>query len=426
MEIPQSPTLHVKGQQHPPWYVRKRLWPRGEYQFCHAGTANMVLSKEDLLAHSRYIRDTLVPRIAKDETIVSEKHAFDLTHLRSALEELHNSPMTIEILNFSRIEKALQKIAESHGDGWPPDIVSKAKDLIARWEGSLGPLLRVRTDIWGTGGRLEGFARPEEHVDYMVRMKLSIGKPELIRRRRYQRPPAGQSSKGATSAKHTSMDIQGSRLETCRDGIVDNPQSWVTADDDVAYAVMMADHTESNVGQDDSCSYIPDPGDPGVFKLMATINGEKRNPVRVIRSWRLDSRLAPTAGIRYDGLCVSPEQEKQVKIDKLMATRYRVTGYSIKLNHELEGDRWSYTFHLQREPGQDSMEKALMFPNSEQLDDWNDYISGAKRVPEDEAMEETFEGILGGDQCAAERLGSIDSGYFSPHPTALKGEVFSP
>lgn len=119
----------------------------------------MVLTKEDLLAHSRYIRDTLAPRIAKGNNPVSGKDAFDLTNLRSALEELHKSPVTLEILSFSRIEKALQKIVEAHGGDWPPDIVTKAKDLIARWDESFG-LQRVRTDLWGQGGPLEDFAQP--------------------------------------------------------------------------------------------------------------------------------------------------------------------------------------------------------------------------------------------------------------------------
>lgn len=122
----------------------------------------MVLSKEDLLAHSRYIRDTLAPRIAKDSHLVSGKHAFDLSQLRSALDELHKSPMTVEILSFSRIEKALQRIVEAQGGRWPPDIVTKARDLIARWEKSLGPLQRVRTDLWGAGGPLYGLSKPEK------------------------------------------------------------------------------------------------------------------------------------------------------------------------------------------------------------------------------------------------------------------------
>lgn len=153
----------------------KQLWLLGSNQPYSLDLPSMVLTKEDLLAHSRYIRDTLAPRIAKDNNIISGKHAYDLTHLRSALDELHKSPMTVEILSFSRIEKALQKIVEAQGGGWPPDIVVKAKDLIARWDESLRSLQRVRTDLWGLGGRLEGFGKPgdwfrEGHAHLQVKL----------------------------------------------------------------------------------------------------------------------------------------------------------------------------------------------------------------------------------------------------------------
>lgn len=179
MDISQLPTLRVKGQQPPRQYSPKQLWLLGEYHFYHLESTTMGLSKEDLLAHSRYIRDTLVPKIAKDDTVVSKKHMYDLTHLRSALDELHNSPMTIEILNFSRIEKALQKIVESHGGGWPPDIVVKAKTLIERWEQSLGPLRRVPTDLWGTGGRLEGLHPAPNRAEQKVCMGSTLTSQEL-------------------------------------------------------------------------------------------------------------------------------------------------------------------------------------------------------------------------------------------------------
>ncbi|KAL8851338.1 MAG: hypothetical protein Q9221_003705 [Calogaya cf. arnoldii] len=120
----------------------------------------MGLTKEDLLCHSRWIRDHLAPKIAEDGSLAAGKHFFDLAPLRSALDELLESPMTLDILRFSRMQKALLRIAEAKGGDWPPDIVLKAKDLIARWEISFGPLQRVRTDLWATGGRLEGFAKP--------------------------------------------------------------------------------------------------------------------------------------------------------------------------------------------------------------------------------------------------------------------------
>lgn len=69
----------------------------------------------------------------------------------------------------------------------------------------------------------------------------------------------------------------------------------------------MTEQTETNVSNiDDGCSYTPNPDDSGLFKLMATINGEQRKTVRVLRSWKLQSSLAPAAGIRYDGLYIFP------------------------------------------------------------------------------------------------------------------------
>lgn len=121
----------------------------------------MGLSKEDLLAHSRYIRNTLAPGITRDPLLLSGNNALDLTTVRSTLHELEHTPMTTEVLRFSRIGKALQRVVESSGVGWPPDIVIKAQMLLARWEELLGPLQRVRTDLWAAGGRLEGFVQPK-------------------------------------------------------------------------------------------------------------------------------------------------------------------------------------------------------------------------------------------------------------------------
>lgn len=121
----------------------------------------MGLSKEDLLAHSRYIRNTLVPKVTKDPHLLSGNHALNLSTVRSTLHELEDTKMTTEVIRFSRIEKALQKIVEASGLGWPPDIVIRAQMLLARWEELLGPLQRVHTDLWAAGGRLEGLLKPK-------------------------------------------------------------------------------------------------------------------------------------------------------------------------------------------------------------------------------------------------------------------------
>ncbi|KAL8825834.1 MAG: hypothetical protein Q9170_007640 [Blastenia crenularia] len=404
-------TLATKGHQVPRWYTYKQLWLLGENHFCNVDTTTMGLTKEDLLAHSRYIRDTLVPRLARDEAVLSGKHTFDLTHLRAALDELHNSPMTVEILRFSRIEKALQRIVEAKGGNWPPDIVFKAKSLIAKWEGSLGPLQRVRSPLWGTGGRLEELTRSEEGINRNDWGRHISGTPSWIVE---QNCDLGR----AHTDGHSGFKIGDWWLNSaaaCRDGIIDNTNDQITADDDGAYAIVMTQHAETHNSKDESCSYTSHASERGVFKLMSTINGEHRNPIRVLRSWRLQSALAPVAGIRYDGL-------------------YRVTGYGVKLrwDSETREDNWRYTFHLKREPGQETMEKALTFPNPDQLDDWEDYKAGLTYGSEDDMFEETYEDVLGLDQRhsigpeAADRLGSVDSGYFSPHPATLKDEVSSP
>ncbi|KAL8974026.1 MAG: hypothetical protein Q9197_001746 [Variospora fuerteventurae] len=342
----------------------------------------MVVTKEDLLAHSRYIRDTLVPRLAKGSNLVSGKSTFDLAPLRSALEELHKSPMTVEILSFSRIEKALQKIVEAQGSGWPPDIVSNAKDLIARWEESLGSLQRVKTDLWGLGGRLQGLAKPGKSL-WKGHASLQI--PETPDWQHEIKCNAGRAHQDGHSGFQVG-DWWLNSAAACRDGIIDNPHSCVTSDEDVAYAITMTQHTETNESKDNSCSFTPRPNDPGAFKLMATINGEQRNPVR----W------------------------------------YRVTGYGVKLSQSpgTDKDVWRYTFRLRREHCQEPMEKALAHPCADQLDDWEDFKAGLTDASEAEMKDEGYEDLPAFGQASwipqvAERTGrieSIDSGYFSPHP----------
>ncbi|KAL8674031.1 MAG: hypothetical protein Q9168_001563 [Polycauliona sp. 1 TL-2023] len=318
----------------------------------------MGLSNEDLLCLSRWIRDHLAPKKAKDGSVAAVNHFYDLTPLRSALDELIVSPMDLDTLRYSRMEKALQRIVEAEGGNWPPDIILKAKDLIARWEKSIGPLQRVRTDLWATGGRLEGFAKPQ----------------------------------------------------ACKAGIIDNLHYRITSDNRVAYAIAMTQENESKVSKDGNSSYTPYSDDPGVSKLMATINGEQRSTIRVLRSWRLRSSLAPAAGLRYDGL-------------------YRVTGYGVKLSPGSEGseDIWRYTFHLKREGGQESMEKVLGIPMPDQLDDWEDYRAGPMYSPDEEVAEQMDEGVEERkrrytiSEDIGVRQGSIDSGYFSSHPSDLKG-----
>lgn len=62
----------------------------------------------------------------------------------------------------------------------------------------------------------------------------------------------------------------------------------------------MTDDEEVKTGGHAVIKYKAVQTDPGRFKLMQGV--ATRNPVRVLRTWRLKSPWAPQAGLRYDGL----------------------------------------------------------------------------------------------------------------------------
>lgn len=94
------------------------------------------------------------------------------------------------------------------------------------------------------------------------------------------------------------------------------------------------------------------------------------------------------------------------------ANRYRVVGYSVKL----EKDSWRYIFHMKREAGQESLEKALTIPNADQLDDWEDYEAGPTYSPDEEIVEELCEGMEEEMQRTGVEKEGITGGYFTRHP----------
>ena len=111
--------------------------------------------REELLLHSRYIRDTLAPLLAKQPKL---NHS-DSVCLHSLFKSLDGIPVTIDLLRYSRIEKALMVIVAAGNVYWPMDIVVHAEKLIAKWEEELGPLKNLRADLYGPGGRMEGIRK---------------------------------------------------------------------------------------------------------------------------------------------------------------------------------------------------------------------------------------------------------------------------
>lgn len=113
--------------------------------------------REELRTHSRYIRDNLIPLVGGDGG-VCKLNSRDLGLLRSTLMKVNAISVTLDVLRFSRIEKALVLISNP---GWPADIAAMARKILVRWENALGPLQELRADLWGIGGRLEGVRKVE-------------------------------------------------------------------------------------------------------------------------------------------------------------------------------------------------------------------------------------------------------------------------
>ena len=122
---------------------------------------NAISIREEFLLHSRYIRDTLAPLLRNGALLP----ASDVITLRSILRKLDEVPMTLELLRYSRIEKALVAIATMEAGLWPPDVVRLAEEQVMKWEDKLGPLKNMRSNLYGLGGRLEGVKKIKKRID---------------------------------------------------------------------------------------------------------------------------------------------------------------------------------------------------------------------------------------------------------------------
>lgn len=111
---------------------------------------------EELRIHARHIRDTLSPMLSFERVL---SHT-DLVLLRSIFRLLKSTTITIDLLRFSRMEKALQLIVVQSSD-WPVETIVQAENTLLKWEDQLGQgsFKNLRADLWSEGGRLEGVRR---------------------------------------------------------------------------------------------------------------------------------------------------------------------------------------------------------------------------------------------------------------------------
>lgn len=88
-----------------------------------------------------------------------------------------------------------------------------------------------------------------------------------------------------------------------RDGIISTPSYGISADSDIAYAIILSDVEEKGDSLDGTrIKFEPACRAASVVKACKTMASDTERVVRVLRSWRLLSRFAPKAGLRYDGL----------------------------------------------------------------------------------------------------------------------------
>ena len=113
------------------------------------------LIQDELLEHSRFIRDWLVPMLDKGCQIPET----EIEILSEILERLGSLRITVELLRYSRVEKGLLAILETESFAWPTRIVEKSRYLLRKWEISLGqPCASIRADFFGSHGRLESLS----------------------------------------------------------------------------------------------------------------------------------------------------------------------------------------------------------------------------------------------------------------------------
>lgn len=87
-----------------------------------------------------------------------------------------------------------------------------------------------------------------------------------------------------------------------RDGIIDETSHAITADHRGVYAIVLTRAQAEDLGREGHVKFHAAQNDPEVLKLIRIGITDKSKVVRVLRNWKLRSKLAPKAGLRYDGL----------------------------------------------------------------------------------------------------------------------------
>ena len=470
--------------------------------------------RNELLEHSRYIRDYLTPKLAKG--IELQPSEVDL--LRTILERVAVLPISLAFLRYSRIEKALLEITTSENDRWPLDVAEEADEILQKWEIGLGQSLEhIHADFFGPRGRLAGLkaarGTSEDSLSIVCTKSPTTVMQSLTTKFRIQTSHGFHYQPSISKPQEVFRPVTRifrlarkllllllillTLIGRCSwflnppaaalAGIISTPHPpfiTISPTTNLATAILLSSEEEVLLGPHYDGTYIkyrPPPlksnkakiGAPAAslpfnFSTAAATpahsvlahlrmgdSNSADSTIRVLRSHRLQSPLAPKAGIRYDGL-------------------YRLLGCGVKLNPPRE---WHYSFTLARlgsakavvggieqhekddihsleleQAYQRSLANLVSgVPTSDMMDDWKDYCqllkdefgsfnrddndsgpsqTGVKEVEDGElkpqpghlgAIEgksaETLKALTFPDEG---RIGSVDSGYDSALTTTTK------
>src|ERR1700760_1321786 len=118
-----------------------------------------VYNPDFLRQQVRWIRDDLDPQIARDGP--DALHSEEILSLDEFLRRLLASKLSLEDIRWSRLHLAILCIC-GQATRWPRRLIEKAEALKDAWEARYGPLKKLGTPLYETGGRLHGVCRPED------------------------------------------------------------------------------------------------------------------------------------------------------------------------------------------------------------------------------------------------------------------------
>ncbi|MCJ1434142.1 hypothetical protein MMC27_003508 [Xylographa pallens] len=326
-------------------------------------------NRDELRTWSQYIRDTLIPEL-KDGTEVALAASI-IEAIRTFLYELRTTYIDVDVLRYSRLHSALKEVCMM-ADRWPTTITLPATALLKTWEIKHGPLSDITADLWGPGGRLEGLIKLTGSGRLSRDGIPTTDSSPVMTMIRPKSTKSSWSVEGRNGLFHAfRTGHNGFRVgdwwikpaAAYRDRVIHGSTNGITADVDGAYAIFMTANEEVETNDENVFRYWASQKDLGCLQLMKNVHS--REMVRVLRSWRLYSRLAPKAGVRYDGL-------------------YRVSGYGVKLMVNILGeDEWQYSFVLERYHDQAGLDRALCHPTADEMDDWRDYKQTRDSISDD-------------------------------------------